>query len=93
MWTLTFERDSALCKAGVFCFPHAEQGGGEEGVVDEILHVVALALILGFRAHLVRYVLPAGEKENTHVTTLVSRSYSSVHVNKNILYIMINEIR
>lgn len=70
VWILTFEWDCTLCKARVFCFPHAEQGGGEERVVDEILHVVALAFIFGFRAHLVGYVLPAGEKKNTHVTTI-----------------------
>lgn len=66
---LTFERDCALSKARVFCFPHAEQGGREEGVVDEILHVVALAFVFGFRAHLVGYVLPAGgEEQHTRPT-------------------------
>lgn len=69
VWILTFEWDCALCKARIFCFSHAEQGGGEERVIDEILHVVALAFIFGFRAHLVRYVLPAAEKNKTHVIT------------------------
>lgn len=61
-YTLTFERNSALCKAGVFCFPEAEQGGGEQRVMDEILHIVALAFLLGFGAHLICHILPAGDK-------------------------------
>ncbi len=61
-WILTFERNSALCEARVFCFPEAEQGGGEERVIDEILHVVALALLFGLSSHLIRHILPAGEK-------------------------------
>lgn len=44
----------------VFSFPQAEQGGGEERVVDEVLHVVVLALLFGFSAHLVRHILPVG---------------------------------
>lgn len=67
---LTFEGDRALCKARIFGFSHAEQGGREEGVIDEILHVVALALIFGFGAHLVRDVLPAAEDHKTPLTPL-----------------------
>lgn len=62
MWILTFERNGALCKARVFCFAEAEQGGGEERVIDEILHIVALAFLFGFSAHLICHILPAGEK-------------------------------
>lgn len=62
MWLLTFERNRALCKARVFCFPQAEQRGGEERVIDEILHVVTLTFLFGFSAHLIRHILPAGEK-------------------------------
>lgn len=82
VWLLTFEWDCALCKARVFCFPHAEQGGREERVVDEILHVVALAFIFGFRAHLVGYVLPAGEKNSTHVPTLASWCSSNIMLSR-----------
>lgn len=63
MWLLTFERNCALCKARVLCFPQAEQGGGEERVIDEILHVVALTFLFGFSAHLISHILPAGEKK------------------------------
>lgn len=59
---LTFERNGTLCKARIFRFSHAEQRGREKGVIDEILHVVALAFLFGFRAHLVRHILPAGER-------------------------------
>lgn len=62
MQILTFKRNSTICKAGVFCFPEAEQGGGEERVIDEILHIVALAFLFGFSAHLICHILPAAEK-------------------------------
>lgn len=58
MWVLTFERNSALCKARVFCFPQAQQGGGEERVIDEILHVMTLTFFFGFSAHLICHILP-----------------------------------
>lgn len=58
--SLTFKRNRSICKMRVFSFPQTEQGGREERVVDEILHVVVLALLFGFSAHLVRHVLPVG---------------------------------
>lgn len=65
MWILTFERNGTLCRARVFCFAEAEQGRGEERVVDEILHVVALTFLFGFSAHLISHILPAGDKKCT----------------------------
>ena len=61
-WVLTFERNSTLRKARVLCFPQAEQGRGEERVIDEILHVVTLAFLFGLRAHLICHILPEEEK-------------------------------
>lgn len=63
MRVLTFKRNSALCNTRVFCFPQAEQGGGEEWVIDEILHVVVLTLLFGFSAHLIRNILPDEDKQ------------------------------
>jgi len=64
MWVvLTFKRNSSLCKARVFCFPQAEQRGGEKRVIDEILHIVALAFLLCFSAHLVRHILPEEDEK------------------------------
>lgn len=67
VWILTFERNCTLCKARVFCFPEAEQGGGEKWIIDEILHIVALAFLFGFSAHLICHILPAGgEKKSSN---------------------------
>lgn len=66
MWILTSEGNCALRKARVFCFPEAEQGGGEQRVIDEILHVVALTFLFGFRAHLICHILPVGQKWHRH---------------------------
>lgn len=66
MWILTFKRNSSLCKAGVFCFSEAEQSGGKERIVDEILHVVALTLLFGLSTHLICHILPAEEQMNKY---------------------------
>lgn len=57
---LTFEGDGGVGGASLLHLPQAEERGGEERVVDEVLHVVALTLFLGLGAHLIRHVLPAG---------------------------------
>lgn len=75
-WILTFEGNSTLCKARVFCFPEAQQGGGEERVINEILHVVALAFLFGFSAHLIRHILPAGEKWQKYAGPSHIRQYT-----------------
>lgn len=65
---LTFERNGAVCEVRVFCFPQTEQGGGEERVVDEVLHVVVLTLLFVFSAHLIGHILPA---EDTFINTSI----------------------
>ena len=58
---LTFEGDGGVGGASLLHLPQAQQCGGEERVVDEVLHVVALTLLLGLGAHLIRHVLPVSE--------------------------------
>lgn len=57
---LTFEGDGRVSGAGLLHLTQAKQCGGEERVVDEVLHVVALTLLLGLGSHLIRHILPAG---------------------------------
>lgn len=70
---LTFERNGTLCKARILRFSHAQQGGREKRIIDEIFHVVALAFLFGFRAHLVRHILPAGERMIKCVNTVSNK--------------------
>lgn len=57
------EGNGCLVVLSLLCLFQVQQGGGKQGVVDEVFHVVLLTLLLGFGAHLVGHVLPGvGEK-------------------------------
>lgn len=56
---LTVEGNGCLVVLSLLCLLQVQQGGGKQGVVDEVFHVVLLTLLLGFGAHLVGHVLPA----------------------------------
>lgn len=57
---LTAEWDGRVCGASSLHLPQAQQGGREQRVVDEVLHIVSLTFLLGPRTHLVCHVLPGG---------------------------------
>jgi len=42
----------------IFHLSEIEQSGGEQRIVDEVLHVVAFTLLFGLGAHLVSHILP-----------------------------------
>lgn len=60
----------------VFSFAQTKQGGGKKRVIDEVLHVVVLAFLFGFSAHLVRHILPVTAKQIkalwTHIIQIVN---------------------
>ena len=55
---LTFEGNGCVCSTSLLYLSEVEQGGGEQGIVDEVLHVVGFTLLLVFGAHLIRHILP-----------------------------------
>lgn len=56
------EGNGCLVVLSLLCLLQVQQGGGKQGVVDEMFHVVLLTLLLGFGAHLVGHVLPGAER-------------------------------
>lgn len=62
------EGNGCLVVLSLLCLLQVQQGGGKQGVVDEMFHVVLLTLLLGFGAHLVGHVLPGAERGRLHVS-------------------------